>query len=61
MERVPGYIAVQLASATLAALILHAIINVFATYGSNYPASGFFSAAAAFSMEPHLDRGPGRA
>src|SRR6266446_839325 len=40
-NRVPGYIVVQLAGATLAALILHAIVNVSATYGSNYPASGY--------------------
>jgi aquaporin Z len=36
--RVPGYIIVQLAGATLAALILHAVINVSARFGSNYPA-----------------------
>src|SRR5271154_5755813 len=48
--RVPGYIAVQLIGATLAALVLHAIINVSAMYGSNYPASGY-SAGAAFWME----------
>src|ERR1700732_3696244 len=40
-RRVPGYIVVQLGGATLAALVLHAIINVSATYGSNYPASGY--------------------
>src|SRR5271169_684636 len=38
--RVPGYIVVQLIGAFLAALVLHAIINVSASYGSNYPASG---------------------
>ena len=48
--RVPGYIVVQLAGATLAALVLRAIINVSAKYGSNYPASGY-SAGAAFWME----------
>ena len=37
-RRVPGYIVVQLAGATLAALFLHAVIDVSATYGSNYPA-----------------------
>ena len=37
-RRVPGYIVVQLVGATLAALVLHAVINVSATYGSNYPA-----------------------
>src|ERR1700724_1058217 len=40
-RRVPGYIVVQLAGATLAALILHAIVNVSAMYGSNYPAHGY--------------------
>jgi aquaporin Z len=49
-RRVPGYIVVQLAGATLAALFLHAVINVSATYGSNYPAPSF-SAGAAFWME----------
>ena len=39
--RVPGYIIVQLAGATLAALVLHAIINVSAMYGSDSPASGY--------------------
>lgn len=55
-RRVPGYIVVQLAGATLAALILHAIINVSATYGSNYPAPGY-SAGAAFWMELILTTG----
>jgi aquaporin Z len=54
--RVPGYIIVQLAGATLAALVLHAIINVSAKYGSNYPASGY-SAGAAFWMELILTTG----
>ncbi len=49
-RRVPGYIVVQLIGATLAALFLHAVINVSATYGSNYPAASF-SAGAAFWME----------
>jgi aquaporin Z len=48
--RVPGYIVVQLVGATLAALFLHAVINVSATYGSNYPAVSY-SAGAAFWME----------
>src|ERR1700724_3225225 len=48
--RVPGYIVVQLIGATLAALVLHAVINVSATYGSNYPAHGY-SGTAAFWME----------
>jgi aquaporin Z len=54
--RVPGYIVVQLGGATLAALVLHAIINVSATYGSNYPASGY-SVMAAFWMELILTTG----
>ncbi len=49
-RRVPGYIVVQLAGATLAALFLHAVINVSATYGSNYPTAAY-SAGAAFWME----------
>jgi aquaporin Z len=49
-KRVPGYIVVQLAGATIAALFLHAVINVSATYGSNYPAASY-SAGAAFWME----------
>jgi aquaporin Z len=55
-HRVPGYIVVQLIGATLAALVLHAIINVSATFGSNYPASGY-SAGAAFWMELILTTG----
>ena len=58
-RRVPGYIITQLIGATLAALILHAIINVSAMYGSNYPAKGY-SAGAAFWMELDLDHGPGQ-
>jgi aquaporin Z len=49
-QRVPGYIVVQLVGATLAALFLHAVINVSAKYGSNYPAA-HYSAGAAFWME----------
>ena len=48
---------VQLASATLAALFPRAVINVSASYGSRYPASGY-SAAAAFWMELALTMGP---
>jgi aquaporin Z len=54
--RVPGYIIVQLAGATLAALFLHAVINVSAMYGSNYPAPGY-SGMAAFWMELILTMG----
>ena len=55
-RRVPGYIVVQLAGATLAALFLRAVINVSAKYGSNYPASGY-SGMAAFWMELVLTAG----
>ena len=55
-RRVPGYIVAQLAGATIAALVLHAIINVSASYGSNYPAKGY-SAGAAFWMELILTTG----
>jgi aquaporin Z len=40
-RRVPGYVIVQLIGATLAALFLHEVVKVSATYGSNYPASGY--------------------
>ena len=50
-RRVPGYIVAQLAGATLAALILQQIINVSATYGSNYPAHGYATSAAFSWME----------
>jgi aquaporin Z len=49
-RRVPGYIVVQLIGATLAALFLHAVINVSAKYGGNFPAHGY-SNMAAFWME----------
>ncbi len=55
-RRVPGYIVVQLIGATLAALFLHAVINVSATYGSNYPTAAY-SSAAAFWMEAVLTLG----
>jgi aquaporin Z len=55
-RRVPGYIVAQLAGATLAALFLHAVINVSAMYGSNYPAHGY-SDLAAFWMELILTMG----
>jgi aquaporin Z len=54
--RVPGYIVVQLVGATLAALFLHAVINVSAVYGSNYPAHSY-SDTAAFAMELILTMG----
>jgi aquaporin Z len=55
-RRVPGYVLVQLIGATLAALFLHAVINVSALYGSNYPAHGY-SNVAAFWMELILTTG----
>jgi hypothetical protein len=42
-RRVPGYVVVQLAGATLACLFLHWVVNVSATYGSNYPSWRPFS------------------
>ena len=54
--RVPGYIIVQLAGATLAALFLRAVIDVSATFGSNYPAAGY-TGWAAFWMELILTLG----
>jgi aquaporin Z len=54
--RVPGYIIVQLAGATLAAWFLHAVIKVSATYGSHYPAHGY-THLAAFWMELVLTGG----
>jgi aquaporin Z len=55
-SRVPGYIAVQLIGATLAALFLRGVINVSARYGSNFPAHGY-SDLAAFWMELVLTLG----
>jgi aquaporin Z len=55
-RRVPGYIVVQLAGATLAALLLRAVIGVSAKYGGNYPAPGY-SSMAAFWMELALTTG----
>ena len=55
-RRVPGCIVAQLIGATLAALFLHAVINVSASYGSNYPASGY-SAFDAFLTEAVLTLG----
>ena len=39
-RRVPGYIVAQLAGAALAALFLQSVVDVSATFGSNYPAAG---------------------
>jgi aquaporin Z len=55
-KRVPGYVVVQLIGATLACLFLRAVIDVSATYGSNYPAPSF-SATDAFLMEAVLTFG----
>jgi len=54
--RVPGYIVVQLAGATLAAWFLQAVIGVSASYGSNAPASNY-SSTIAFVMEAVLTFG----
>ena len=48
--RVPGYIVMQLGGAALAAWFLQAVVHVSASFGSNYPASGF-SNGDAFWME----------
>jgi aquaporin Z len=55
-RRVPGYIVVQLLGATLACLFLQAVVDVSATFGSNYPAADY-SAGAAFWMEVVLTLG----
>ncbi|HLK45506.1 MAG TPA: aquaporin [Acidimicrobiales bacterium] len=55
-SRVPGYVVVQLAGATLAALFLRGVLHVSASHGSNYPAPGH-SATAAFLMELVLTAG----
>ena len=54
--RVPGYIVVQLGGAALAAWFLQGVIHVSATFGSNYPASGY-SSFDAFLMETVLTFG----
>ena len=56
-RRVPGYIGVQLIGATPTGSVpANAVINVSASYGSNYPASGY-SASDAFLMEAVLTLG----
>jgi aquaporin Z len=55
-RRVPGYVIIQLVGATLAALVLHLLINVSAVHGSNYVASGY-TAGAGFGMEMLLTFG----
>ena len=55
-RRVPGYIVVQLAGAALAAWFLQAVVNVSASFGSNYPAASY-SSGDAFLMETVLTLG----
>jgi aquaporin Z len=55
-RRVLGYVVVQLAGAALAAWFLKVVVRVSATYGSNYPASGY-SGWDAFLMEAVLTLG----
>jgi aquaporin Z len=55
-RRVPGYIAVQLVGASLAAWFAQSVINASATFGSNYPATGH-TATNAFLMEAVLTLG----
>jgi len=55
-RRVPGYVTVQVAGATLAALFLRGVVEVSAKYGSNYPADGY-SSWQALLMEAVLTLG----
>ncbi|HET7445698.1 MAG TPA: aquaporin [Solirubrobacterales bacterium] len=55
-RRVPGYVIVQLVGATLAALFLHAVIDVSAEFGSNYVAAGY-SSGQGYLMEALLTLG----
>ncbi len=55
-RRVPAYIVAQLGGASLAALFCHLVIDVSASFGSNYPAANY-SAGAAFAMEAVLTLG----
>jgi glycerol uptake facilitator-like aquaporin len=59
-RRVPGYIIAQLIGATLAALFLHAVINVSSTYGSNYPAAGYSAGSAFPSLAPRRQNSSSR-
>src|SRR5256885_8649191 len=47
-RRVPGYVVAQLMGAALAAWFLQSVVHVSATYGSNYPASGYSNSDALF-------------
>jgi aquaporin Z len=55
-RRVPGYIVVQLAGASLAALFLRGVVDVSATLGSNYVAPGY-SGWQGYLMEALLTMG----
>ena len=55
-RRVPGYVAVQLVGAVLAAWFLQAVVHVSASVGGNYPAAGV-SAGDALVMEAVLTLG----
>ena len=55
-QRVPGYIVTQLAGAAAAAWFLQALVNVSASFGSNYPAASY-SSSDAFLMETILTLG----
>lgn len=55
-RRLPGYIISQLLGATLAVLFLRAVVDVSASYGSTYPASGY-SGEDAFLLEAVLTLG----
>ena len=55
-RRVPGYVVVQLIGATLAALFLHGVIDVSASFGSNYVAPGY-SDGQGYLMEALLTLG----
>jgi aquaporin Z len=55
-RRVPGYLVVQLIGACLAAWFVQSVINVSASYGSNYPAHSYTSLDA-FWMETILTLG----
>jgi len=55
-RRVPGYVVVQLIGATLAALFLHGVIDVSASFGSNYVAHGY-SDGQGYLMEALLTLG----
>jgi aquaporin Z len=55
-RRVPGYIIVQLIGATLAALVLHGVIDLSAKFGSNYVAAGY-SGGQGYLMEALLTLG----